>query len=539
MNNYGSCVNKKKQKKILLEDIELIDLSKNKKSNIIEEKSIDDSGTKIFDINMMEQYIFGSWELSHQEKQCLTKDIFDASFIKSFAKGDEQKIKKLCVIISKRVETFQSQSECDDFIDQCELEAEQAKKEKNELKEGYCRKLSNLITFLYSNWLNIRQSPDINKLLDNDLKADGAVPTVPIEGLQYQGVDPAKNSFYKAVCCSYHGYQPRGLRNFVASHIRNNSGTFSTRILKNGYKSVDGYADNVRSNEAKRVDEPEIIALMMLLERPIVIVNRDGEICDLSLIREFEKSLEKIKKNEKNEKKGNDDPIFILYHADNYNGLLLKKNYNAKKVFKSLIKDSKVDEFSQENELTQLSQAFAKLQQKIHEGYKKVVSNYIEYTQSSCIELFNKAMSSGAAADLQILQAFFTQCMVNQHILTTQNTKNIYDHSLEQKQVYRNFEKQLKKITDEENEAEKFEEPEKEKEKEELVIKKSEKEKIEKELRDFVKEKYKSNIAANAPEKALVVIGEDLKQLRHLSDVNNLCSGQGKMCPLFLDQNRG
>jgi|GEM_PF-2987129 len=483
----------------------------------------------------IEEDIFGTLELSEEERNS-TNNIFNPPFIKEFINGNEDKIMELSYFVSKRIKTFKNQQELEEFINQCEqkiLNVNNTNDENTEIYKKYYKKLIITTRYLYEIWQKISESTDIYKT-SNELKTKSIYPIMTIEGLIFQEIIPTNDSFYRAVCLAINAYTPNYLRNFTITFIKKNINKFSALILKNQI-SVENYINTIKSRK-QPAGEVEIIALMWRLRRPIVVINREGVVCNLHAVKEFleavadSNSLNEI--NENNEHSFDSTPIFVCYsNKDHYDALLVDKEYSAKKILKELINNYSDSE--EINNTIKLNESFKMLQKEVLYDYKVDINDYIEYSREVCKKLFNNVIQSGAEKELCTFMAMLAKSVVNLHIFTMAAAKNTYEKSRKQRKVYIITNNKLNEIKEKQDK----EVLEKE-EKDVVILNKQElsKEDVKKEVEQSVNEKCidekekiikktlgtVENVIDNAPSLDTIINFEDRKQ------ANQLCEDECK-----------
>jgi hypothetical protein len=133
-------------------------------------------------------------------------------------------------------------------------------------------------------------------------------PDNPIIGLRDQLVEGDGHCLYRAV--SYYlglGGDVRNLRQLVADRIEENKAQYLGFIDLPEDRTIEEYIDDIRNTNAWAGDL-EIYVLMCVLNRPIVIIDSDGNIMNYNEITEFDEEI----------------PIFVRYNGINhYDALIL------------------------------------------------------------------------------------------------------------------------------------------------------------------------------------------------------------------------
>ncbi len=133
--------------------------------------------------------------------------------------------------------------------------------------------------------------------------------------LIYQSVPGDGHCLYNAVAL-YCGLDQKTLRNIVASHIRHNFNEYQNLINglegSNGRK-IDEYLKAIEIKE-KWADNLEIEVLMKILNRPIIIVESNNRIRNLSNVEDNNRLM------------FTGEPIFIYYNGHNHYDALIRRD---------------------------------------------------------------------------------------------------------------------------------------------------------------------------------------------------------------------
>lgn len=136
-----------------------------------------------------------------------------------------------------------------------------------------------------------------------------------ITGYNYESVPGDGSCFYHAVARCVGGQIMSGLRKSVATYLEENRGTFQAQVeaLYTG-KSFESHIQEIRETD-KCADETEVVAMMQVLDRPIVVIGSRDEIRNkLNLV-------------------GAGDPIFLYYTGGHYDALVLDGTKSAQTIF--------------------------------------------------------------------------------------------------------------------------------------------------------------------------------------------------------------
>ena len=140
--------------------------------------------------------------------------------------------------------------------------------------------------------------------------------------LIYQSILGDGDCLYKAVAL-YCGKDQQTLRNLVASHIRHNLDEYKDLIngleCYNG-RSIEEYLKAIEIGK-EWADNLEIAVLMKILDRPIIIVESNNKIKNLSNVENSEGLMFRS------------EPIFVYYNGHNhYDALICRDDENSNKI---------------------------------------------------------------------------------------------------------------------------------------------------------------------------------------------------------------
>jgi hypothetical protein len=133
--------------------------------------------------------------------------------------------------------------------------------------------------------------------------------------LIYQSISGDGNCLYNAVAL-YCELDQQTLRNIVAGHIRNNLGEYQDLInVLEGYngRNVNEYLIDIEDGK-EWADNLEIAVLMKILDRPIIIVESNNRIRNLSNVENNNGLI------------FNGEPIFVYYNGHNHYDALIRRD---------------------------------------------------------------------------------------------------------------------------------------------------------------------------------------------------------------------
>lgn len=140
------------------------------------------------------------------------------------------------------------------------------------------------------------------------------------EGLQAYPVNGNGDCLYEAITYYFSkvGTEVAYLRHIVAAHLeyaqQYEPERYAGFIPLSEGQTIQEYIANIRSTH-QWLGNVEINILMRLLNRPVVVVERNGTITNLDEVRQYANV---------------GDPIFVYYNGDNhYDALIVRNGYNV------------------------------------------------------------------------------------------------------------------------------------------------------------------------------------------------------------------
>ncbi|MGI9214782.1 MAG: patatin-like phospholipase family protein, partial [Gammaproteobacteria bacterium] len=177
-------------------------------------------------------------------------------------------------------------------------------------------------------------------------------PIIP-EGLNLKDIPRDGHCLYSAISL-YLGEDVAFLRNIVAAHLEENVGEYQDFFV-NETLTPEEYIRRIRNTD-EWGGELEIIILNKLLNRPIIVIGKNGKIINLPIIDPSYLNNESI------------NPIFIFYNGVNhYSGLIPQEGYNPRII---------LDNLSKEHPNEQVEKFFSNIHQFTKETYKKFSAEY-------------------------------------------------------------------------------------------------------------------------------------------------------------------
>lgn len=198
-----------------------------------------------------------------------------------------------------------------------------------------------------------------------------------LQTLSYQSVPGDGHCLYHAVSLYTHNGDQAFLRKIVAAHLEANLGKLVDYIHLPANKTLEQYVEDIR-NGKEWADNIDIEVLMRVLDRPIIIVDTEGNIRNRDDLERF---------------KGK--PIFVAYNGFNhYDALLRKEDFTV---------DQIIDEL-QESRNSKVKKPTNILSEYIEACYKKAKNLLLADTHTKDLFLNNmKVMRAMALAYAQLM----------------------------------------------------------------------------------------------------------------------------------------
>lgn len=228
---------------------------------------------------------------------------------------------------------------------------------------------------------DLRFEPYVEALCLSFLNAQPIIP----EGLNFVNIPEDGHCLYSAISL-YIGEDFSFLRRIVAANLEQNIHKYQAFFVDDTV-TAEEYIERLR-NTNEWGGELEIVILSELLNRPIIVIGKNGKIINQPVIDVSYRGDENIK------------PIFIFYNGVNhYNGLILQEGYSPRTILDNLSKEQTNDQV--ESSLSTSYRSFKEIYQKFIAEHNKH-----DLLQTRRSRLLKHATSTVISPQLSNLQYF-------------------------------------------------------------------------------------------------------------------------------------